>query len=447
MRVIFLNRFFYPDHSATSQMLTDLAFGLAQSGHEVCVITSRQLYENPSVRLAAQDDVAGVTIHRVWTTRFGRSGLVGRAVDYLTFYLAAAIHILRHVRRGDVVVAKTDPPMLSVIVTPLCAVKRARSINWLQDLFPEVAEVLTDDPRRSLRIGFRVLEHLRTWSLRRASLNVAIGERMAERLLQLGVAPDRMAVIPNWADGALVRPVARQANALRRAWGLNESFVVGYAGNFGRAHDYETVRTALTDPQPAPSDKKADDALASGPANPHVVWLFVGGGKNYDALQDHVRSHTISHVLFQPYQSRDQLAASLSVPDVHLVSLYPGLEGLIVPSKIYGIMAAGRPTIFVGDPDGEIATLLRRHDMGLVVQRGDAAGLNAAVRSLAADPVRCAAMGARARMVFEQSYDRPWALRSWAAVLDRIGGAGATVGRGLQTDATPTLIAGGAGPK
>src|SRR5262245_59016805 len=140
--LIFLNRFLHPDHSATSQMLSDLAFALAKPGAAVTVITSRQRYDAPMDALPPRETVDGVSIYRVWTSRFGRANLLGRVIDYATFYLSAAWRLWRLARPGDVVIAKTDPPMLSVIAVPLCRRRGVRLINWLQDIFPETAQAL-----------------------------------------------------------------------------------------------------------------------------------------------------------------------------------------------------------------------------------------------------------------------------------------------------------------
>ena len=137
--VVFVNRYFSPDISATSQMLTDLAFGLARRGWRVRVVTSRQRYDDPGARLPPREILDGVVVDRIPTTRFGRTSLFGRAIDYLTFYLSAAWTLLRVIREGDVVVAKTDPPLLSILTTPIVRLRRAIAVNWLQDLFPEVA--------------------------------------------------------------------------------------------------------------------------------------------------------------------------------------------------------------------------------------------------------------------------------------------------------------------
>jgi hypothetical protein len=144
--IIFVNRFFFPDHSATSQLLSDLCFFLAGKGFQVHVVTSRQLYEDPEAELDTEEEVNGVKVHRVWTSRFGRTNLLLRAVDYLTFYLSAGYQLLLLVSRGNVIVAKTDPPLISVVAWLVARLKGAALINWLQDLYPEVAVVTWPKP-------------------------------------------------------------------------------------------------------------------------------------------------------------------------------------------------------------------------------------------------------------------------------------------------------------
>src|SRR5713101_3363648 len=138
MKIVFVNRFFYPDQSATSQLLTDLAFHLAKTGVAVHVVTSRQLYGNSDALLSSKDNICGVRVTRVWTTRFGRQNLPGRTLDYLTFYLSAARSLFALLKPGNVVVAKTDPPLISVVAAMVAKIRGAKLVNWLRDLFPEI---------------------------------------------------------------------------------------------------------------------------------------------------------------------------------------------------------------------------------------------------------------------------------------------------------------------
>jgi glycosyltransferase involved in cell wall biosynthesis len=364
MRVVFVNRYFYPDHSATSQMLSDLAFHLAARGWDVGVITSRQRYDDARARLAPHETVRGTRIRRIWSTRFGRGFLPGRALDYLTFYASAFFALRRE--RGAVVVALTDPPLLSVVA----AFASPRIVNWVQDLFPEVAEALGMYVPRWVR-------RLRDWSLRRARMNVALGQRMAERIA------GNVVVRHNWAD-ASIEPLPRQS----------DPFTAGYSGNLGRAHEFETILAAMR-------------------ATPEVRYRITGGG----AQLERVRAVAPPNVSFEAYVPRERLAESLGAVDVHLISLLPQLEGLIVPSKLYGILAAGRPAIFVGDPEGEVARILRDNDCGLAVARGDAEALAAALRALAADPERARAMGRRGRVLYEKEFAPQIALAAWERIL------------------------------
>ena len=420
-RLVFINRFFHPDHSATSQMLSAVAFALARRGWRVSVITSRQVYDAPGAVLPDAETIEGVDVWRVQTTRRGRSGLVGRSLDYLTFYAAASRRLERFVQPGDIVIAKTDPPLLSVPIGRVAARRGALLVNWLQDLFPEVAE--------SIGLGggllgpaYAGLRRARDRSLLSSACNVAISDGMAERLGALGVPRARIRVLSNMADGRSIRPVAPAANTLRQDWGLADAFVVGYSGNLGRAHEFETVLSAIS---------AGERAVASRGARP-VRWLFIGGGSGNARLKAQVERRGLRSVRFEPYQPEARLAESLSVADVHLVSLKPELEGLIVPSKIYGIMAAGRPAVLIGDAEGEIAHLLRLHGCGLAVRQGDGQGLIDAVERLRGDAVACGAMGQAARAAFEQHYDSGVVTKQWHVLFAQLAGQPAQAAGGEQ---------------
>lgn len=419
MKLIFVNRYFHPDHSATSQMLSGPAFALAEAGYAVHVITSQQRYDAPGDRLPARERVAGVDVRRVWTSRFGRARLLGRACDYLSFYLTATLAIWRLAGAGDVIVAKTDPPMLSVIVAPVARLRGAVLINWLQDIFPEVAEAVGIGRGRLGTLALAALRRLRDQSLKCATMNITLGERMAERLVALGVARARISVIPNWADGTLVTARAHPTNLFRSGLAGPDDFVVAYSGNLGRAHEIEAMLGAI-----AVTEERTMSPAVAGPDDatrcPRIVWLFVGGGNQMQALQARAEKGGLRSVVFRPYQPKEALADSLSAADVHLVSLRPELEGLIVPSKIYGIMAAGRATIFIGDADGEVARLLVRADCGLTVAAGDGRTLADAVAALASDGVRTRALGDNARRAFEQAYDKPLVIERWTRLIQSL---------------------------
>ena len=396
MKLVFVNRFFYPDVSATSQMLSDAAFYLAGKGHEIHVVTSRLSYEGDA-RLDAREEVNGVQIHRLWTTSFGRGKMIGRAIDYVSFYFSVFFFLLQILESGDQVVAKTDPPLVSIPVGAAARIRGARHVNWLQDIFPEVAVEL------GMQIpGFvvSILTWLRNRSLLQADQNIVIGELMRNRILKQGVYTDNTTVVPNWADGTAVVPRTTK-NPLREKWQLEGKFVVGYSGNLGRAHEIETLLGAIRQ-------------LSSDTS---VVFLFIGGGALLDELKTRLGEPGMSNCLFQPYQSRQQLPLSLTLPDVHLVILKPELEGLIVPSKIYGVMSAGKPMLYIGDKEGEVASLVIEHGIGEVVAEGDSGALVSQILKMKENPETLAVMGDASRRLFDQHYSREMSLAKLEAAL------------------------------
>lgn len=398
-RVIFVNRYFHPDVSATSQILSDLALRLVGEGFDVHVVCSRQLYDDPKAPLLHQETVHGIYVHRVWTTRFGRYKLIGRAIDYATFAATAAVKLFALARRGDILVSKTDPPLMSIVAAGVAALRRARLVNWLQDIFPEIASRLGSNPLP--RWLDALVRGLRSRSLHAARVNIVLGELMRANLLRLRIPPEQICVIENWADGVAIVPMAAQSTELRKSLNAAGSFVVGYSGNLGRAHEYETLLDAAV--------KLRDET--------DIVFMMSGGGAKMRQLKIDVQNHRLSNFLFLPYQSREGLGPSLAAADVHLACLLPALEGLVVPSKFYGILAAGRPVIFIGDPDGELSRVIRASGCGSVVATGDGATLVAEIRRLKAEPDRLRAAGERSRRLFEDRYTLDIAVRKWVAML------------------------------
>lgn len=342
-RIFAINRFYRPDQSATSQMLTDLAERLASVGAPVCVLTSRLNYEG-GAGLPKRETLAGVEVRRLPTTMFGRKAMGGRLADYVTFHLSAFFLLLWLGRRGDVVIAKTDPPMLSVTAALAARLRGMKLVNWCQDLFPETAGALGHRWAYTRLAG--VLRALRNWSLKSAEFNAVIHERMAERLRAAGTPAHKIRVLENWADGD-IRAIPRDENPLRAQWGLEGRFVIGYAGNLGRAHLPERVAELVR--------------ITSSLAN--VTWLFVGGGAGLPAVQ----ALPQNAIVFKPYQAREDLSRVLSAPDLHLISLNPACEGYVVPSKYYGVVAAGRKVLFLGERQGAIAREIEKNNVGIVL--------------------------------------------------------------------------------
>jgi glycosyltransferase involved in cell wall biosynthesis len=401
MHILLINQVFFPDVAATAQHAHDLARHLVRSGHEVTVIASRSIYGQRGAALPPRETVDGIDVRRVGRSLFGKAGLAARAVDFGLFYAAAAVKALV-LPRADVSICLTTPPFIALLGWALRVLRRSRFVYWVMDLYPDVpvgCGVLRPDAPLT-----RALEAVNRFCLHRADRVVVLGRCMERRVLDKGVDPQRLRRIGVWSDAEEVRPVTRAENPFREQWQLGEAFVVMYSGNFGLAHDVDTMC-------------RAAEAMAG---EPDVRFAFVGGGKRKEQVEHFVTERGLDRCVLAPYQPRERLADSLSCADVHLVSLREGLEGSIVPCKLFGIMAAARPSILIGHPESELGLVLQEHDCGLVVREGDVDGLVAAIDGLKRDPSRLATLGANARQALCDVYDRHRACEEWERMLEGV---------------------------
>jgi len=395
MRVWFINRFYWPDEPATAQMLGDLAEALAARGWPVSVIASHP----GGTQIPAEEIRNGVRIYRRRGPRRGRTAVSGKLADYLSFLLGAAWQTLFSLRRGDVVVAMTDPPMLGVALWPIVALRRARLIHWAQDIYPEVAMALATRPAVRGLLG--CLRGPRNFAWRHSAGCVTLGHEMAGLILRHGVAPDRVAVVPNWAPHGLGSPSAPAVEHQRSEWHLAGRFAVVYSGNLGRVHDLEPVLEVAA-------------ALRDAPG---IVFLFVGTGPRHRALAAQAQARGLSNVFFFPPQPRAQLGAALAAGDLHLVTLRPGCQAVVFPSKLYGIAAVARPLVFIGPRECELAALVRNHALGFAFAREDTAAIAACLRRLATAPDECRALGAAAAEFHRQEDGLARAVTAWEKLL------------------------------
>jgi glycosyltransferase involved in cell wall biosynthesis len=295
--------------------------------------------------------------------------------------------------------------MLSVPAAAVARLRDASLVTWQQDLYPETAAALgVIDAHGPL---FRFLKALRNRSLRQADRNVVISDAMATCLQREGIPAARVRMIPNWADGEAIRPVEPAHNPLRRKWIGNDAFVVGYSGNMGRAHDLEPLLEAA---------RRLQDRNTSTP----IRFLLVGDGIQVRHLAGIIAEKGLKNVAMRPFQPRQGLRHSLGVADLHVVSLRPELEGLAVPSKIFGALAAGRPVLYLGDRGSEIAASLGKAGCGTACAPDDVESMVDTVLTYARSPGRLAAEGHAARALFDERFSRDRALADWREMIDHL---------------------------
>lgn len=341
--------------------------------------------------------MAGVQVFRLWSTGGRRSSLWNKAVGFISFHASVLWFLLSHVRKGDTVILKTDPPLLQLFNTAAIRLKGGTVVNWLQDIYPEIAIRLGKFPAPGWLAV--LIQKWRDKALNAAAANVTISGRMSNYLAEREIK--NLRVIPNWADGEALVPVAKNDNPLRAEWGLPDHFVVMYSGNFGRVHAFAEIIEAV-------------QLLTS---EPDIHFVFIGEGPGLAELARALaewEGHTVS---LKPFQPRESLRFSLGAGDLHLVSLKPGMEDLVMPSKLLGILAAGRPIAYVGEPGSDIAASIERAEAGVSFASGDGAGLSKQIRLLANNPRRQAQCQRNARALFEQEFTREQGIERWRQVL------------------------------
>ena len=418
MRIIILNQFFYPDHSATSQLMTDLAESLIEKGIGVTAIAGRGRYDGGG-KLAVREDYRGVRIERAWAMGFGKRTVAGRLADYLSFYIGATWTLLRQPRH-DIVMALTTPPLIGLVALLVARLRRMRLVALVQDVYPDIAVALGTLKAKGLLTC--MLDRLNRLVLRRADRVVVLSECMRRRIVDK-VGPEgeaRIDVIHNWADGSHIQPLGEDGSSFRADHNLGDAFVVMFSGNWGRVNDFQTVLEA------ARLLRERRD----------ILFLFVGNGGRADELQTFCRRHRLDNVRTLPYQPREMLRFSLAAADVSLITLASGLAGLSVPSKTYGIMAAARPILFVGDQASEIASIIEEGECGAVIPSGEGERLAHLIEEWSRDKSPLVEVGRRARMIFEASFDRSQAVTAYIRSFEKcLSQSGSTVPRYEQSDA------------
>jgi glycosyltransferase involved in cell wall biosynthesis len=397
-RLLVLNQYYWPGVEATAQLLTDLCEALADE-YEIRVLTG-MLHGHELLPHRVERN--GVEIVRVHSTAFERSRLGLRGLNYVS-YLGASLVTALAGPKPDLVLCMTDPPVIGDVGL---AVSKRFGVPLLvisEDVFPEIATKLR---RLESPVLVGVLRQLVRLYLNRADRVVAIGETMRQRLEAKGAPVDRLRVIPNWIDTGSITPLEHE-NEWRSEQKLTGRFVVMHSGNVGHAQDLDTLVRATT------FLRDLDD----------LAVVIVGFGARHAEIQSLAARLETDRVRFLPYQPRDVLPLSLAAGNLHFVGLARGLSGYVVPSRLYGILAAGRPVIVSADADSETAQVVADVGCGVVLPPGRPELVARAIRDAYYGKLDLEDMGRRGREYVTAEADRAVAVGRYRTVLRELVGA------------------------
>ncbi len=404
-RILFINQYYWPDRASTAQHLADLAESLAERGIECHVLCGKGGYQGDRSRVPSSEVHNGVHIHRVGSTSLGRRSTLRRMTDYLSFYACALVAALR-LTRFDTTVTLTTPPIIGLIGMILGRLKGSRHVFWSMDLHPDAGIALGLMSRRNPIVA--VLSWISDRVYRAADRVVVLGPYMADRIAAKGVRPNRIKTIPVWSRGDEIYPWAepRESHPLRKSLGLGSKFIAMYSGNMGLAHSFDDLMTA------AVRLRERED----------IVFLFVGDGPRKAEILKAKSEADLGNVILLDYFPREQLHLSLSLADVHLMSMRREMIGIVVPCKLYGAMASARPSLFVGPEHCETADTIREAACGFVNRLGEPDGIVESIEGLAADLNMARTMGEHGRTAFLQSFEREACCVSWSLMLNELEG-------------------------
>jgi putative colanic acid biosynthesis glycosyltransferase WcaI len=384
MKILLLNHYFPPDTSATARMAAVVA-GALSTHHDVTLLCGRPSYDSPQRlpwRLWQTERAGRLRIIRVGSTDCARYQMKWRVVNYLTY--AALAGLRAFFTPCDVVLSMTDPPFLGILGAFVARVRGKPYVYNIRDLYPDMALA-----GKIVRPGLltRIWTVLHQWALGSSTLVIALGEDMRARLIAKGVDPKRIAIV---RDGAEMPPANSSQPPLDqeviRAIRGEFRVVLLHAGNLGFYGAWDTLLAAARQLQ--------DDG---------VGFVFVGEGAERARLES--AAAEIKNVRFLPFFPASKIPSVLAAPDAHVITVRRGLEGVVVPSKMYGILAAGQPIVALAPIESDPASLGARRGFGVSADPDKPDELVAVVRALTADRGEFQRMAAAAR-VAAADYDR-----------------------------------------
>jgi colanic acid biosynthesis glycosyl transferase WcaI len=397
MHILLLNEYYPPDTSATAKMAAQVAEKLAER-HDVTVVAGRPSYDpepdsNHSYpfTLLHRTTRNKVAVECVGSTVYSRHQMRQRVTNYLSYLALAVPRSLA--LNPDVILAMTDPPVAGLAGAFIARLAGKPFVYNIRDLYPDMA---TGGAIVRPSQWVERWESMHRRALKQAARVIVLGDDMRQRILSKGVAAERVVVV---RDGATFHAVSAALNdpVVQEIRG-GFPFVALHAGNLGFYGAWETLLKA-----------------AAILRNENAGLVFIGDGANRAALQ--ASAQATPNVRFLPFRPFEQLPHVMMAGDVHIVTVKRGLEGIVVPSKLYSILAAGRPVLAVAAPQSDAARIVVESGSGLAADPDDPAAVAAAIRELRRDPARLADMGRRARETAAK-YARVKELERFAAIIE-----------------------------
>ena len=401
--LMILSQYFYPDLAATGQLLTELAEDLISYGYNIKVLTAKPSYYKNKEKYLKEEIYRGIEIYRVSATKFDKNIMIGRLCNFLSYLISVSSKLLFSKNKYPLLIV-SNPPFLPLLGFLLKKVKNRRYIYLVHDIYPDIAIQLGYLKKNSIIV--KIWNQIHYHVLKKAEKIIVLGDFMAEKLKEKypDLDNNKVKIIHNWADEKKIFPIKKEENWFVKKYHLSNKIVILYSGNIGLFQDLKSIIKT------AERLKNDDD----------ILFLFIGDGGGLRELKRIVKKNNLTNVKFLPYQLKKDLSYSLSAADISIVAMEKGIEGLAVPSKLYGILASGRAVLGLVGKNCEVAEIIEDAKCGFRIDQGDVNKLVEQIKYIYNNPQALENMGKNSRQYFEKHFTRSKMTKKYYEVLEKV---------------------------
>ncbi len=398
-KLYIINQHYYPELASTAQVFQEIAEYFVTVGYDVTVIAGIPFYhDNISAEHYKLNGLNGVKIKRLWNTVFNKSSFMGKGLNLLTFQVSLLFYTLFRIKKYSIVMAGTNPPLAVVSAALAKIFKRFKLVSVVQDLYPDI--LISSGYANEDALPYKLLSKVMKRSFRRCDSVVTISHDMGMHISRT-YEIDHVDIINNMVIGEIF---PMRNNELKAREGLSDKLVVMYSGNFGVAHEYETLFNTVM--------------LLKN--NVDIVFRIVGGGINYNLFKEACASENFSNITFLPYVDKEELNENLNLADIHIIIFNDNFKNVLMPSKYYGILASGKPFIIIADGENDISRDIGSDHMGFVIRRGDSTGLLRILLDIAENKDKLLEMSEKAIRLYNEKYSRDLVFEKYRQLLKEL---------------------------
>lgn len=396
--IYIVNQHYYPELASTGQVFQEIAEHYQKNGYRVTVIAGKPFYHDHDIdNPPAEQVINDVAVKRLWNTAFHKASFVGKLFNLLTFQISLLFFLLFSLPAGSLIMVGTNPPMAIMSVTKLKHIKKFRVIFVVQDLYPDI--LISSNLIKEIDFKYILLKALMKKSFHLSDTIITISHDMKTRI-EANYGCKNVVLICNWSIGNIY-PLDNMLLKSNKGW--DGKFVVQYSGNFGIAHEYETLLSSVR------KLKSKDD----------ILFYIVGGGVNFNKLKTICEKEGLKNIVFSNYVSKEELNENLNISDISLVVFNDDFKHVLLPSKYYGLLACAKPILLISNGENDISRDIHAYNTGFFIQSGHSDELINVIIQLSGNRELIGVLSQNAYALFREKYQKEKILAQYLEVVKK----------------------------